>query len=81
MDSYGEQSDSDTRFSDSENDDLRALQSSKSPSDLFSGVYRGFKKITPGREDLARLTRQSTTHRNSPPPPSHPTHRAPTITH
>ncbi|TPX07347.1 uncharacterized protein E0L32_002183 [Thyridium curvatum] len=49
-----------SRFSDSEPDDRPPPpppQPSKS-SDLLSGVYRGIKKITPAREDLARITRQ-----------------------
>ncbi|KIH92801.1 regulatory protein [Sporothrix brasiliensis 5110] len=71
MDSFTEHDDGDSRFSDSENDNHRPSQSTKSTSDLFSGVYRGIKKITPGREDFGRFVRQSSiSHRNSPPPPS-----------
>ncbi|KAL8350020.1 hypothetical protein RB598_005388 [Gaeumannomyces tritici] len=42
-------------FSDSENEERSVVPSVKSPSDILSGVYRGFKK---SQENIARLTRQ-----------------------
>lgn len=54
------QADADTsRFSDSETDErTERSPTSKSPSDFLSSAFRGIKKITPGRDDLAKLTRQ-----------------------
>ncbi|KAK4186295.1 hypothetical protein QBC35DRAFT_516328 [Podospora australis] len=48
-----------SRFSDSETDERSP---SKSPSDILSSAFRGFKKITPGRDDFARLTRNPSQH-------------------
>ncbi len=46
-------------FSDSDTEGRpERYPSSKSPSDLLSSAFRNIKKITPGREDLAKLTRQ-----------------------
>jgi hypothetical protein len=47
-----------SRFSDSESEERERSPSTKSPSDILSGVYRGFKKFAPSRDDSARLTRQ-----------------------
>ncbi|OLN96960.1 Protein ral2 [Colletotrichum chlorophyti] len=46
-----------SRFSDSEPEQERSPPG-KSPADILSGVYRGFKKFAPSREDGSRLTRQ-----------------------
>ncbi|OAA65806.1 regulatory protein [Niveomyces insectorum RCEF 264] len=70
MDNAADQDGDTSRFSDSE-DERRALASNRSPSEIISGVYRGFKKITPGRDDISRLKRQAPqTHGESPPPAS-----------
>ncbi|KAK5659227.1 hypothetical protein OQA88_1318 [Cercophora sp. LCS_1] len=45
-----------SRFSDSENEERSP--STRSPSELLSSAFRGIKKITPGRDDFAKLTRQ-----------------------
>ena len=47
-----------SRFSDSDGEGRERSPSTRSPSDILSGVYRGIKKITPGRDDLAKLARQ-----------------------
>ncbi|EFX02146.1 regulatory protein [Grosmannia clavigera kw1407] len=41
----------------------------KTTSDILSGVYRGFKKITPSRDDLAKLKRQASQSRRHTPEP------------
>jgi len=48
-----------SRFSDSESEDhAERSPSSRSPSELLSSAFRGIKKITPGRDDFAKLARQ-----------------------
>ncbi len=48
-----------SHFSDSEPEERSERSpSSKSPSELLSSAFRNIKKITPGREDLAKFTRQ-----------------------
>ncbi|KZL85663.1 kelch domain-containing protein [Colletotrichum incanum] len=74
-----------SRFSDSEPEQDRSPPG-KSPADILSGVYRGFKKFAPSRDGESRLTRQpslsrlglhsvspSLTSTPSPPPSSTPT--------
>ena len=57
-----------SRFSDSESEErTERSPSSRSPSELLSSAFRGIKKITPGRDDFAKLARQ----------PSHLTLRRP----
>lgn len=45
-----------SRFSDSENEDHSPP--TRSPSELLSSAFRGIKKITPSRDDFAKLGRQ-----------------------
>ncbi|KAK0724683.1 hypothetical protein B0H67DRAFT_598187 [Lasiosphaeris hirsuta] len=48
-----------SRFSDSENEDRpERSPSSRSPSDIISSAFRNIKKITPNRDDFARIARQ-----------------------
>ncbi|WYZ43802.1 hypothetical protein EsH8_VII_000238 [Colletotrichum jinshuiense] len=74
-----------SRFSDSEPEQERSPPG-KSPADILSGVYRGFKKFAPSRDGDSRLTRQPSLSRlglhsvspslnstPSPPPSSTPT--------
>ncbi|KAF6831323.1 kelch domain-containing protein [Colletotrichum musicola] len=46
-----------SRFSDSETEQDRSPPG-KSPADILSGVYRGFKKFAPSRDDSGKLSRQ-----------------------
>ncbi|CAI0647615.1 unnamed protein product [Colletotrichum noveboracense] len=71
-----------SRFSDSETEQDRSPPSGKTTADILSGVYRGFKKFAPSRDDSSKLSRQPSLSRlgfnsNSPiltsspsPPPS-----------
>ncbi|KAK1623956.1 hypothetical protein BDP81DRAFT_330785 [Colletotrichum phormii] len=47
-----------SRFSDSETEQDRSPPTTKTTSDILSGVYRGFKKFAPSRDGESRLTRQ-----------------------
>ncbi|TDZ28088.1 Protein ral2 [Colletotrichum spinosum] len=46
-----------SRFSDSEPEQDRSPPG-KSPADILSGVYRGFKKFAPSRDESSKLSRQ-----------------------
>ncbi|KAK1753399.1 protein ral2 [Echria macrotheca] len=48
-----------SRFSDSETEDRdERSPATRSPSEILSQAFRGIKKITPGRDDFAKFTRQ-----------------------
>jgi len=48
-----------SRFSDSESEDRdERSPPTRSPSEILSQAFRGIKKITPGRDDFAKFTRQ-----------------------
>ncbi|KHE84572.1 hypothetical protein GE21DRAFT_10200 [Neurospora crassa] len=47
-----------SRFSDSESEEQTSRSPARTPSEFLSSAFRGIKKITPGREEFARLTRQ-----------------------
>ncbi|CCC06553.1 unnamed protein product [Sordaria macrospora k-hell] len=47
-----------SRFSDSESEEPASRSPARTPSEFLSSAFRGIKKITPGRDDFARLTRQ-----------------------
>ena len=70
-------------FSDSEGDDpSSAPANTKSPSDLLSGVYRGFKKLGSARDDPVKQQQQAQQAQQSqqpqqslfPAPPRHQNH-------
>ncbi|EPE03837.1 kelch domain-containing protein [Ophiostoma piceae UAMH 11346] len=55
-----------SRLPEPETDFPKSLTASRSAADLFTGALRGFKKITPGRQNSTSATH----HRDSPPPPA-----------